>query len=204
MKRWFSCTIFALASLTTVTLASGNLPFDTLPKANCQVPTVCGQVKNVQCRCDDTITVCMNESHQYCWGSQTLHQTSGCPSIPSACASTFNSTASCLCNSTNLLCIDQYSHVCYGAVQGNSISLLPLGGMSPPAAISSSSIPPSSSSMPPSSSSPSLPPSKPSGSMAATSTPIPNHGNHLLSSPLALLIVPLLLVLLAHPFDYSS
>ncbi|SAL97673.1 hypothetical protein [Absidia glauca] len=190
MKRWLSYTIIALASLATTTLASGNLPFDTLPKANCQVPTVCGQVKNVQCRCDDTITVCMNESRQYCWGSQTLHQTSGCPSIPSACASTFNSTASCLCNSTNLLCIDQYSHVCYGAIQGGSVSLLPLGGISP----ASSSIPPmsSSSSMSPTSSSPS-PSSKPSGTMAATSTPIPNHGNPSLSSSLALVIIPLLL-----------
>ncbi|KAI8082966.1 uncharacterized protein BX664DRAFT_339510 [Halteromyces radiatus] len=162
---------FYLSYTKTLISAAGNLPFSTLPSNNCTAPSICDQVQGtLNCRCDPTITVCYNDKHQYCWGSSTLHETSACPAIPSSCQAGFNSTASCLCNSTNILCIDQYSHVCYGAIQKGSstVTLLPLGGISPLSSTTSSTV---SSTLA-------------SSSMVATSTPLPQKSDALSSSSL--------------------
>ncbi|ORZ26239.1 hypothetical protein BCR42DRAFT_401857 [Absidia repens] len=188
-------SIDLVTAVAPLSNGAATLPFNTLPNNHCSVPAVCGQVNGakIQCRCDETITVCYNDQHQYCWGSSTLHQTTGCPSMPNACSSRFNSTVSCLCNSSNVLCVDQYSHACYGSYrQGTSnVTLLPLGGLPPPPSSASSavsSVIPSTSSVSPSSSSSIVTQSK--GTMAATSTPTPNHSAAL--SPF--LCLPLLVV----------
>lgn len=128
------------------------LPYSTLPNSNCTTPSVCSNINQpVTCRCSDLLTVCQNSNRQFCWGSQTLTQSSGCPSVPESCASEFNGTASCLCNSNTLLCVDAYDHYCYGHFQSGaastSVSLSPLDPSgSNPAATSSSSAAASSSS----------------------------------------------------------
>ncbi|KAI8330169.1 hypothetical protein BC941DRAFT_441058 [Chlamydoabsidia padenii] len=184
MKGLFTIPFLSLlAQLTVMSLvaAAGNLPFDSLPNINCQVPSICsGHVDNIQCRCDDTITVCLDEAHHYCWGSQTLHRNTNCPSVPTTCSSAFNSTPSCLCNDTNVLCVDQYSHVCYGNIQNTGgVSLIPLGGL-PPANASTSTLAATSSVTPSS--------TRPSGSLAATSTPVPNSTSRLSSSSLLAIV----------------
>ncbi|KAL1932071.1 hypothetical protein VTP01DRAFT_9127 [Rhizomucor pusillus] len=99
------------------------LPYDTLPNANCTAPSACSNIAEpVNCRCSSLLTVCENNSGQYCWGSMTLNKTSGCPSVPESCSSQFNGTASCLCNDNTVLCVDGYNHYCYGTYSGGSAS----------------------------------------------------------------------------------
>ncbi|KAI9300807.1 hypothetical protein BJ944DRAFT_272433 [Cunninghamella echinulata] len=124
------------------------LPYEALPaNNNCQAPKICSQLNsmnnnnaNIQCRCNDILTICKNNVNQYCWGSVSLHNTN-CPTIPDPCHTDFNSTVSCLCNDKNVLCIDQYNHYCYGTIHSSnssqtSVSIQPL---IPPASSSPSS-----------------------------------------------------------------
>ncbi|KAJ8654740.1 hypothetical protein O0I10_009631 [Lichtheimia ornata] len=97
------------------------LPYDSLPSDKCNVPTVCSNIQSpVNCRCSDMLTVCQNNNGQYCWGSQLLNQTTGCPAVPESCSAQFNGTANCLCNGDTVLCVDGYNHYCYGNYQGSS------------------------------------------------------------------------------------
>lgn len=97
------------------------LPYDSLPNDKCNVPSVCSNIQSpVNCRCTDMLTVCQNNNGQYCWGSQLLNQTTGCPAVPESCSAQFNGTANCLCNGNTVLCVDGYNHYCYGNYQGSS------------------------------------------------------------------------------------
>ncbi|CDH54881.1 hypothetical protein RO3G_14139 [Lichtheimia corymbifera JMRC:FSU:9682] len=97
------------------------LPYDSLPSDKCNAPTVCSNIQSpVNCRCSDMLTVCQNNNGQYCWGSQLLNQTTGCPAVPESCSAQFNGTANCLCNGDTVLCVDGYNHYCYGNYQGSS------------------------------------------------------------------------------------
>ncbi|KAI8973345.1 hypothetical protein BDF20DRAFT_881885 [Mycotypha africana] len=102
------------------------LPYDTLPTAsNCAVPPTCSKIPgNVTCRCSDTLTTCINNSGQYCWGSISLNSTS-CPTMPNSCTSTFTgTTTSCLCNDKNILCVDNANNYCYGSItNGNTVAV---------------------------------------------------------------------------------
>ncbi|KAI8890678.1 hypothetical protein K501DRAFT_328276 [Backusella circina FSU 941] len=95
------------------------LPFDTLPSASCSTPTACQNITQpATCRCSNELTTCENTQGQFCWGSTNLNITS-CPSIPTACASSFSGTTpSCLCNSEKMLCVDEKNNYCYATITG--------------------------------------------------------------------------------------
>ncbi|KAI7899399.1 uncharacterized protein BX663DRAFT_545740 [Cokeromyces recurvatus] len=126
------------------------LPYNTLPSTTCAVPSTCSNIgNNVTCRCSDTITVCINNSGQYCWGSISLSSTT-CPTMPTSCSSTLTGTTSkCLCNASNILCVDNANNYCYGSISGNSVSVIPLpyAAASSSGAAASSSVASSSSSV---------------------------------------------------------
>ncbi|ORX62660.1 hypothetical protein DM01DRAFT_1330789 [Hesseltinella vesiculosa] len=125
--------------------AAAKLPFDTLPGSQCAVPAVCSNLNiNVTCRCNDVVTVCQaTGSNGYCWGSATLTTSTNCPAIPSSCSGSFNGTASCLCNPTNVLCVDGSRNYCYGSVAGSTVTLstLPTGNATTSGSPSGSSAP---------------------------------------------------------------
>ncbi|KAI8340589.1 hypothetical protein BC941DRAFT_417643 [Chlamydoabsidia padenii] len=116
------------------------LPFDSLPAGNCTAPAACTNIAQpATCRCNDVLTVCQNTQGQFCWGSRSLNQNSGCPSAPSPCSNSFVGNASCLCNSQAVLCVDQHNHYCYGNINnGNSVSLAAIPTGSQPVMSSSS------------------------------------------------------------------
>ncbi|CEJ01337.1 hypothetical protein RMCBS344292_15369 [Rhizopus microsporus] len=153
--------IFYLASADTnegsvLVKREHGLPYSSLPSTSCSVPATCSNIgSSVNCRCSDQITVCINSSNQYCWGSQTLTSTS-CPSAPSSCGLS-GSQSSCLCNSNNILCADNANNYCYGTISAGSVTLTGLpnasGGLAPGASVSANVTSPSSS-MPASSSTP--------------------------------------------------
>ncbi|KAI8332122.1 hypothetical protein BC941DRAFT_437580 [Chlamydoabsidia padenii] len=117
------------------------LPFNSLPAGNCTAPAACSNIgQPATCHCNGILTVCQNNQGQFCWGSQSLNQNSGCPAPPTSCSSSFNGTANCLCNSQAVLCVDQHNHYCYGNIgSGNSVSLAAIPVSSQPVQTSSSS-----------------------------------------------------------------
>ncbi|KAI8070327.1 hypothetical protein BC940DRAFT_295830 [Gongronella butleri] len=120
------------------------LPFDTLSGTSCGVPDVCKNLNvAVTCRCNDVVTVCQPQQGKgYCWGSSSLTQSTGCPSIPSSCSGSFNGTASCLCSSSGVLCVDGSRNYCYGTVSNGAVTLTTLPtASSASASVSSSSAP---------------------------------------------------------------
>lgn len=149
-------TIFYIASASQPDFIGHGLvkrdhgvPYATLPNTNCAVPSTCSSISGTpNCRCSDTITVCLNESGNFCWGSLTLTSTS-CPSIPDTCSGVFTGNSpTCLCNDKNVLCVDQKNNYCYGAINAGAVSLLPIPNANP----SSSAVPSASGSVVPSSS----------------------------------------------------
>ncbi|ORY98568.1 hypothetical protein BCR43DRAFT_487754 [Syncephalastrum racemosum] len=168
------CALRAPAFLTIIfivaTLAAGEstvwkrdypLPYDTLPESACAVPSACSNIQSpAVCRCNSVVTVCHNDAGQFCWGSETLNATSNCPAIPEPCNSEFNSTQSCLCNDSAVLCVDSYDHYCYATAVTTGSSGVSLAAI-PTSAIASSSI---------SSSSTSSSSSSTSGTLAASYT----------------------------------
>ncbi|ORZ01896.1 hypothetical protein BCR42DRAFT_429831 [Absidia repens] len=110
------------------------LPFDSLPAGNCTAPSACSNIgQPATCHCNGILTVCQNTQGQFCWGSKSLNQNTGCPAAPSPCSDSFNGTASCLCNSQAVLCVDQYNHYCYGNIGANSavsLAAIPTGSQS--------------------------------------------------------------------------
>ncbi|SAM07396.1 hypothetical protein [Absidia glauca] len=119
------------------------LPFDSLPAGNCTAPSACANIgQPATCHCNGVLTVCQNNQGQFCWGSQSLNQNSGCPSAPAPCSNSFNGTASCLCNSQAVLCVDQHNHYCYGNISGGSsvsLAAIPTGSQAVMSSASASS-----------------------------------------------------------------
>lgn len=122
------------------------LPFDSLPAGNCTAPSACTNIAQpTTCHCNGVLTVCQNTQGQFCWGSQSLNQNSGCPSAPSPCSDSFNGEASCLCNSQAVLCVDQHNHYCYGTISASggassvSLASIPTGSQSAVSGSASSS-----------------------------------------------------------------
>lgn len=140
---------FLVVLSIAVTLAAGGstvwkrdypLPYDTLPGTTCAVPSACANIQSpAVCRCNSVVTVCHNDAGQFCWGSETLNSTSNCPAIPEPCNSEFNSTQSCLCNDSAVLCVDGYDHYCYATAVPASASSVSLAAI-PTSAVASSSI----------------------------------------------------------------
>ncbi|KAI9257988.1 hypothetical protein BDA99DRAFT_514939 [Phascolomyces articulosus] len=117
------------------------LPYDTLPQTTCTQPQACSNIQQpLECRCSPLLTICKNTGGQFCWGSATLNQTQGCPSVPDSCGASLNGTSSCLCNSDTLLCVDNYRHYCYGSFEGSgaqasvSVKAFPSDGAAPSSA----------------------------------------------------------------------
>ncbi|KAI9348836.1 hypothetical protein BD770DRAFT_395079 [Pilaira anomala] len=114
------------------------LPFDTLPSNTCATPAACSNIATpVTCRCSDILTTCQNSSGQFCWGSKSLNSTT-CPTMTNSCTeSSFGTrTASCLCNASNILCVDNANNYCYGAITGNTVNPQPIPNAAPGSASS--------------------------------------------------------------------
>ncbi|KAI9281122.1 hypothetical protein BY458DRAFT_499644 [Sporodiniella umbellata] len=132
------------------------LPYNSLPSTTCSAPSACSNIgTTVTCRCNDQITVCVNNNKQYCWGSQTL-RSNACPTMPTTCSSSLTgSSTSCLCNGNNVLCVDNANNYCYGSVSAGAVSVTALPDAAVNAASSSvSSLLPSANTSLPASSSP--------------------------------------------------
>ncbi|KAI7894417.1 uncharacterized protein EV154DRAFT_498677 [Mucor mucedo] len=109
------------------------LPYATLPSDTCATPAACSNIATpVTCRCSDILTTCQNAGGQFCWGSKTLNSTS-CPTMPDSCASSSfgTRTASCLCNTQNILCVDNANNYCYGSVSGSTVNVAAIPNAAP-------------------------------------------------------------------------
>ncbi|KAI8384456.1 uncharacterized protein BYT42DRAFT_562588 [Radiomyces spectabilis] len=163
MQFRFLLSFFSVAILSVVAASDAveelhflfkrdkKLPFNELPNTNCGAVSSCSNIQgSFSCRCNDVLTVCQNDK-QFCWGSKTL-QSNECPSIPAPCSNQFNGTASCLCNSEHVLCVDSYNNYCFGNVAGTgpqaSVSVGPIPVSGSPSSPSSSPSPSTSANQP--------------------------------------------------------
>jgi hypothetical protein len=141
-------TIFYIASASQLDLGhelvkrDHGVPYASLPNTNCAVPSTCSSISGTpNCRCSDTITVCLNEARNFCWGSISLNSTS-CPSVPESCSSVFTgNNPTCLCNDKNVLCVDQKNNYCYGAINAGAVTLQPIPNANPSSAVPSGATP---------------------------------------------------------------
>ncbi|CAO3608077.1 unnamed protein product [Cunninghamella blakesleeana] len=137
---FFTCTVTAFSSPSTLELEQlhqlfkreKGLPFDTLPGTQCSIPNSCSNISkgnntSLNCRCNDILNVCKNNSGQYCWGSVSLTQNTNCPAVPTSCSSSFQEQPTCLCNSATVLCVNQHNNYCFATgSNGGSLSLAPI------------------------------------------------------------------------------
>lgn len=139
-------TIFYIASASQLDLGGHGLvkrdhgvPYDSLPNGNCSVPSTCSSIPGTpNCRCSNTITVCLNDAGNFCWGSLSLNSTT-CPPVPETCSSAFtNNNPTCLCDDKNVLCVDQKNNYCYGAIAAGAVTLQPIPNANPSSSASSS------------------------------------------------------------------